>query len=99
MVVGIINALNATDKCRCWSQPTGEGEFRGAWIKFGVEGGADISGILVGGKRFELEVKTGKARQQKNQIYFQDMIRMYGGEYKVVHSIDEALGWLNGVVT
>lgn len=59
-------------------------------VRFGLNGSADITGILKGGKRIELEVKTGNAVQSSQQKKFEGMIHHMGGFYKVVRSVEEA---------
>lgn len=76
---------------RFWSQPTGAAYRNHVLIRYGVVGSADISGILLGGKRIEIEVKTRKAVQETQQKNFEKMINMYGGIYFVAHSVDEAM--------
>lgn len=60
-------------------------------VRYGVIGSADISGILKGGKRLEIEVKTGKAVQSPRQIAFMNMIRAMGGCYCVTRSVEDAV--------
>src|SRR5690606_23226878 len=49
-------------------------------IKFGVNGQADISGIIrPSGRRLEIEVKTGTGKLREEQVNFKRMIDHYGG--------------------
>lgn len=82
---------------RFWNQPTGAGYRNGVLVRYGVVGSADISGILVGGRRIEIEVKTGKAIQEPQQKNFEAMIKMMGGIYFVAHSVEEALSSLKSI--
>lgn len=91
LVNEIIIALNATGLGRFWSQPTGAAYRNNTLIRYGVKGSADISGIIIGGKRIEVEVKTGKAVQEEQQVNFQRVILSYGGIYFVARSVHEAL--------
>lgn len=50
-------------------------------MEFGIPGQADVSGILDGGYRAEIEVKTGSGRLSKEQIAFKTMIEVWGGFY------------------
>ena len=52
-------------------------------IEFGVKGQADITGILPGGRRLEVEVKAGHDRMRPDQERFGQMIRTAGGIYVV----------------
>jgi len=64
-----------------------------------LKGSADISGILRGGKRIEIEVKTGRAVQQQNQKDFQRMIEMMGGYYYVARSVQDAITFVQTATT
>ncbi len=94
LVAKIIVALSATGLGRFWSQPTGAAYRNNVLIKYGCVGSADISGIVIGGKRFEMEVKTGNAQQEPQQKIFEERIKMYGGIYFVAHSVEEAVSLL-----
>ncbi|MEK0431446.1 MAG: hypothetical protein RL139_1250, partial [Gemmatimonadota bacterium] len=48
-------------------------------------------GILRGGRRLEVEVKSARGRQQPNQRAFGAMVTKYGGLYVVVRSPEEAI--------
>jgi hypothetical protein len=65
-------------------------------IRYGVKGSADISGILLNGKRLEVEVKTGRAVQQENQVAFMRMIQAMGGCYVVARSVADAIDLVKG---
>jgi hypothetical protein len=60
-------------------------------IRFGVNGQADISGIMPNGRRLEVELKFGKGKQREEQEDFERMIRGAGGIYVVAKSPEEAL--------
>lgn len=91
LVKAIIIRLSKTGFCRLWIQATGAAKNEGRFLKFGKKGSADISGILIGGKRIEIEVKTGEAVQEEDQVDFELMIKSFGGVYIVAHSEEEAL--------
>jgi hypothetical protein len=55
------------------------------------DGSADISGILRGGRRLELEVKSATGRVRPEQQAFLQMIRDHGGCAAVVRSVAEAV--------
>ena len=68
-------------------------------IHYGVNGQADISGILApSGKRLELEVKTIDGRLSSDQLTFGRMITHLGGVYKMVRSEDEAAEVIDAAV-
>ena len=91
--------------CRVWRQNTGCLHSRrssipsskhridklGRPVRFGVNGAGDISGLLVDGRRLEIEVKTETGKQSDEQKNFEAMIRRFGGVYLLVRSAEEAL--------
>lgn len=83
--------LNLSRLGRYWSQPTGAAWRDGKLIRYGFLGAADISGVLKGGYRVEIEVKTGRATQQQNQKIFEKNMKMWGAIYLVVRSEEDAL--------
>lgn len=88
LVKELIVALSQTGVCRVWPQATGAA-FRGeAFIRYGILGGGDISGVIVGGQRLEVECKTGKGVLRKSQIAFGNMITKMGGLYIVARQIE-----------
>ena len=97
LVDKIVAALSATAMGRFWGQPTGAAYRNGSLVRYGLIGSADISGILIGGRRVEIEVKTGKAIQSDEQKFFESMIKMMGGIYFVAHSVDEAINSLKSM--
>ena len=66
---------------RAWSQNTGAVKLENRFVRFGVAGQTDISGIIKGGYRLEIEVKVGKDRQREAQKNFEQMITKFGGVY------------------
>lgn len=87
LVKQLVLALAQTRLCRVWEQPTGAAFRKGHLIHYGLVGCADISGILRGGKRIEIEVKTGKAVQTVEQKAFQKIIGDFGGIYYVARDL------------
>lgn len=63
-------------------------------VRFGVPGQADLTGIMAGGKRLEIEVKGPTGRQSEDQRNYQAMIERFGGLYvlaRCVADVDAAL--------
>lgn len=58
-------------------------------VKFGVNGQADLSGILRDGRRLEIEVKSPTGRQSESQKKFQSMITRFGGVYVLARSVKD----------
>lgn len=99
LVNKVILSMSESGLCKCWSQPTGAAYRDGELIHYGIKGSADISGILTDGRRLEVEIKTGRAVQQKNQETFERMILKMGGVYFVARSVEDALQKLKAVAT
>lgn len=70
---------------RVWRNNCG----RAGRVLFGVPGQADISGLLLGGRRLEIEVKSRRGVQSKEQIAFKGMIESMGGLYVLARSVDD----------
>ena len=96
LVNAVLNYLEYFPRqIRVWKQHRGkfkvQDEYGIRWIEFNVPGAADITGIwkAYGGKRIEIECKTGAAKQTKDQIAFQKMIEDMGGIYIIARSVDD----------
>lgn len=61
----------------------------GRVIRAGVKGQADISGILMGGRRLEIETKSATNGQSPEQKKWQAMIERFGGLYVLARSVDD----------
>lgn len=59
----------------------------GLHMKFGVEGCADVSGLMRGGRRLEIEIKSATGRQSEQQRRFQAMIESLNGLYLQVRDV------------
>lgn len=85
----ILRYLATRDDVRAWRSNTGAAiDRKGRMIRFGVPGQADISGILAGGRRLEIEVKIGITKQSKAQKQFQKMIERMGGLYILAYNVE-----------
>jgi hypothetical protein len=100
VVYEVLKTWGAHPRLRMWRNNTGVGWFNdngpcrktdpGARpVKFGVEGQGDISGIIDGGRRLEIECKTAKGKQREAQIAFEAMITRFGGLYVLVRNVAE----------
>lgn len=84
----ILRAFATRDDVRLWRANCGAAETAtGRIIKFGIKGQADLSGILPGGIRLEIEVKTATGRQSADQRAFGEMIKRWGGVYVLARSV------------
>lgn len=95
LVRRILAEIGARKDLRVWKANTGAVKTDGRFIRFGLPGMADITGILAGGRRLEIEVKTGSARQTTQQKNFQEMIEHFGGIYILARSVDDVTTVLN----
>jgi len=66
---------------RAWRNNSGAIKVDDRFICFGLKGQADISGLLITGRRLEIEVKSAKGRQSKDQKNFEQMITDFQGIY------------------
>jgi hypothetical protein len=74
-----------------WENKTGEGHFRGAWIRFGLEGSSDVIGCMANGKFMAIEVKTGTGRLEGQQDRFAEAVVKRGGHYGIARSVEDAV--------
>ena len=58
-------------------------------MRFGLPGQADLTGILPGGLRLEIEVKGPGCPQTHEQRAFQRMIERFGGVYVLARSVQD----------
>ena len=85
---------------RAWNHNTGMAQAFDSEriVKYGLEGSADIIGIIAPrGTFLAIEVKTGTGRQSDAQKRFESMIKKYGGIYIVARSLKDC-EFLNIVV-
>ena len=96
---GCLELLDLYPAIRAWRMNTGAvvTEYKGKqrFIRFGIPGMADITGILslglehAHGLRLEIECKSVTGRQSETQKAFQTMIEIRGGIYLLVRSPGE----------
>lgn len=85
------------DVCTVWRSNSGAAMLPGAGgrmrrVTFGVEGQADISGLMHGsGRRLEIETKTATGRVRPAQETFRRVIAQAGGIYILARSAAEAV--------
>jgi hypothetical protein len=83
----IVDTLNNIPGVWCWRQNTG----RRGGVSFGLRGQADITGVVDGGRRIELEVKLPGGKVEPHQVAFIERMRMLGAIAGVVRSMDDAI--------
>jgi hypothetical protein len=91
LLAEILLRLGCRTDCRVWKINTGGAKVGSRFVRFGLPGAADISGILAGGRRLEIEVKTGTGRPSEAQRRFGDMIAGMGGLYVLARSVQDAI--------
>jgi hypothetical protein len=67
-----------------------------SFIKFGKAGWPDITGCYHG-KFVGIECKVGKNTQSESQKFIGDKIKIAGGEYFIIHSLDEFILAINNL--
>ena len=79
------------NKIFCYRQNTGGFKRDGHFYKFGSVGAPDIIAII-GGKYIGIEIKGANGgKQSENQKKFQRELEAAGGEYLLVHSLDDTI--------
>lgn len=68
-------------------------------IHFGIPGQADITGILKGGTRLEIEVKGERGKQSREQKNYQNMIEKYGGLYILARDTSDVKRRVNEILS
>lgn len=91
----VLREFGTRPACRLWranvgvARIGGPGSAGGRVVRFGVPGQADLSGILPGGLRLEIEVKRPGCPQTPEQRAFQRMIQRFGGVYVLARSVQD----------
>ena len=90
LVQSILLAFGSRRDMRIWRANCGVARTKtGALVRFGVPGQADISGILIDGRRIEIECKSLTGKQTKAQQNWQKMILGMRGIYILARSVDD----------
>ena len=85
----ILREFGTRPDLRLWRQNTGAARIGRRFIRFGVPGQADLTGILPGGRRVEIETKSPDGRQTPDQRAFQALIERFGGLYVLARSVED----------
>ncbi len=95
----IKNTLGQRRDMRIWRANAGGAYDRhGRYVQFGEPGQADLSGILMGGRRLEIEVKTPQGNQSEEQRFFGETILRFGGLYVVARSVEETVAAVEAAI-
>lgn len=99
----ILNALKWRKDVLAWRQNTGvarqqnkDGPQR--FIRFGVAGQADITGVVLDGRRLEIEVKRPGQKPTEDQIRFGRRITEMGGIWFVATSVEHCIEQLDAAL-
>ena len=85
----ILRAFGSKRSMRLWRANVLAARMGDRFVRAGVPGQADLTGILPGGKRLEVEIKSERGRQTEDQRNFQRMIAWFGGVYVLARSVED----------
>jgi hypothetical protein len=57
--------------------------------QMGLPGSADITGVLRGGRRIEIETKSKVGKPKTNQLHFQRLVERYGALYVLARTLED----------
>ena len=95
----ILDELGKRPDVYVWRQNTGVAKAHGHRVRFGHVGSGDISGLVKGGRRLEIEVKTPTGIVSDAQLKFGQRVNELGGIWFVARSFDEAMRKLKEAMT
>lgn len=76
---------------RAWRRNVGAAMTEHGFVRYGLPGEADITGIAPGGLRLEIEVKARRDRLSPAQVNFLSMVERAGGIAVVAHDVAQAI--------
>ena len=89
LVKTILAYLATRPDVLAWRQNTGAVRIGNRFVRFGQPGCADITGVLKGGRRLEIECKSERGTLSPEQEAFGKRINHYGGLWLVARSLDD----------
>lgn len=92
----ILRVLGSCPDVRLWRANTGVATFGDRRVAYGLKGSADLTGILQGGRRIDIEVKGPGGRLSKEQVAFGDTMTRMGGVYCVARCVEDAVRAVEG---
>lgn len=92
----ILRAFGTRPDMRLWRANAGVARIDRRTVRFGVPGQADLTGILPGGVRLEIEVKSAAGQQSEAQQNYQRMIERFGGLYVLARSVNDVRRAIGG---
>ena len=91
----ILREFGTRSDMRLWRANAGAARIGRRFIQFGIPGQADLTGILTGGRRLEIEVKSATGRQAPDQRAFQALVERFGGLYVLARSVEDVRRAIN----
>ena len=85
----ILRAFGTRRWMRLWRANVLAARMGNRFVRAGVPGQADLTGILPDGRRLEAETKSATGRQTEDQRNFQRMIERFGGVYVLARSVED----------
>lgn len=85
----ILREFGTRPDMRLWRANCGVAKIGNRSVRFGVVGQADLTGVLPGGIRLEIETKSPTGRQSPEQIAYQACITRFGGVYILARSVED----------
>ena len=85
----ILRAFGTRRWMRLWRANVLAARMGNRFVRAGVPGQADLTGILPDGRRLEVETKSATGRQTEDQRNFQRMIERFGGVYVLARSVED----------
>lgn len=90
LVDDILFSIGSNPRIRIWTRQVGFDYMRK--IKFGVEGEADLQGIIAPtGRMLSIECKTGKGKLNAAQKRWRAMVLKFGGLYIEARSLQQVI--------
>jgi hypothetical protein len=78
----------------CWKNNSGAMKSGNRFQVYGLKGCADIIGMTSNGTFVAVEIKTGKAVQNKHQLAFEKAVKKRFGIYQIIRTYEELKEWL-----
>jgi hypothetical protein len=100
LVNEVLLALGVRKDVRVWKNSTGVARSMHddeSLIRYGLVGSGDIAGFKQGGKAFFIEVKTGEAKQSKQQLNFEAVCKKFQVPYLLCRNVLDAIRFVDGI--
>lgn len=94
----ILRRYGTDPRLRLWRANAGVASYGPRTVHFGVVGQADLTGILPGGRRLEIECKSPTGSQTLEQKNYQVMVEKFGGVYVLARSVEDVERVVEGLL-